>query len=163
MDWTTFFQDNSQSLFTLGGVFLGSLITFLVSYLNNRFQAQEKDKDRDEARREAKTQLALELTRNDIRVLEDFIDEVLKATSLLFNLGIRKELDRLSKSKWQQIIRSAIDDENGKLSLFSDLNIIASKTAHSIGGDVLSEYDHFNLQWNEYERLIIKLKAINLM
>ena len=81
MDWATFFKDNSQSLFTLGGVFLGSLITFLISYVNQRFEAKERDKDRAEKRRDAKIQAREKWIERDILKIMDYLDTMLKLYS----------------------------------------------------------------------------------
>ena len=56
--------------------------TFFTNFFNNRFQAQERDKDRVDQRREAKTQLALELMRSDIKITEDSIDNALKVSDI---------------------------------------------------------------------------------
>jgi hypothetical protein len=50
MDWATFFQENSQSLFTLLWVFLGSVITYAINFQSLRTQARERDKERYEQR-----------------------------------------------------------------------------------------------------------------
>jgi len=89
MDWATFFKDNAQSIFTLGGVFLGSLITFLISYLNNRFQAKERDKDRLEQRREAGIQNRQKWIERDILKIMDSVESLLSLFSELQNLGLR--------------------------------------------------------------------------
>jgi len=97
MDWTPFLEDNGQSIFTLAGVFLGSLITLLVSFLNNRFQAKERDNDRKESRRETKIQLALELKRNDIETIENVIDNSLRSMIIYSNIRIKKVLGKVSE------------------------------------------------------------------
>ena len=52
MDWATFFENNAQSIFTLGGAFLGATLALFGVFINNWFQSQERDKDRKEVRRE---------------------------------------------------------------------------------------------------------------
>lgn len=81
MDWATFFKDYGQSLFTLGGVFLGSLITFLINYLNLRNQSKERDKDREEQKREAKIQAREKWIERDILTIMDSVDRILKYLS----------------------------------------------------------------------------------
>jgi hypothetical protein len=74
MDWATFFKDFGQSLFTLGGVFLGSAITFLINYINLRNQSREREIDRQEQRRELnvvdpknwRLPLGVEFTRKEV-------------------------------------------------------------------------------------------------
>ena len=89
MDWTKFFETYGQSLFTLGGVLLGSLITFWINAQNLKYQSRERDKDRQEQRREAKTQLALELKRNDIRALQESIDNHLEGIAELRRIRMK--------------------------------------------------------------------------
>lgn len=81
MDWVAFFENNSQSLFTLAGVFLGSLITFLINYQNNRFQAKEHDKDREEKRKEASVHAKEKLIERDIQKIMDSIELILELSS----------------------------------------------------------------------------------
>jgi len=133
MDWASFFKDNSQSIFTLGGVFLGSLITFLISYLNNRFLAKESEKERQEQRKEAKTQLALELMRNDIMIIEDRIDSQLRAVDTIHTLSLRKSRGELSQDEMKKQLFSMYLDENGKLVQEGEREMIADKVALAIG------------------------------
>jgi hypothetical protein len=81
MDWATFFQDNAQSLFTLGGVFLGSLITFIINYLNLRFQSIESNKDRAEQRRQLEIHAREKWTEHDVLRVMDAIETIIKLIS----------------------------------------------------------------------------------
>lgn len=67
MDWNTFIA-----------VVLGGLIGVATNYFTNRYQLQQWKEDRDEQRREAKIQLKEELMREKIKIIEDFLDSLLK-------------------------------------------------------------------------------------
>ena len=153
MDWASFFKDNSQSIFTLGGVFLGSLITFLISYLNNRFLAKESEKERQEQRKEAKTQLALELMRNDIMIIEDRIDSQLRAVDTIHTLSLRKSRGELSQDEMKKQLFSMYLDENGKLVQEGEREMIADKVASAIGEHFYSEFRKFNDLCLEFWRM----------
>jgi len=150
MNWTTFLQDNSQSLFTLLGVFLGSIITFFISNLNNRFQAKEWEKDRVEQRRDAKTRLTLELRRDDIKSIEEDIDAKLSTITFVQNLWWRKRLGLLPDKEIKAEFISAFLDENSKVSMFARNTVVANKLAHTLGEEFLSEYNHFDSLLIEY-------------
>lgn len=149
MDWSTFFKDNSQSIFTLGGVFLGSLITFLISYLNNRFDAKERDKDRGEKRKEAKIELALELMRSDIKTVDESIDKTLMLIQHLQNIvwGLTGELSGI---EIREKILKEFSSVDGRPSQLAEESMIADKLAYALGEDFHSAYDSFNNLSSEY-------------
>ncbi len=140
MDWATFFKDYGQSLFTLGGVFLGSLITLVVSFLNNWFQSGERAKDREAARREAKIQITTELMKNDIRIIEESIDNDLKSFLVLGEALLRKKRGELSDEEMFKEIYSI----NGQYFKLRGLSQIAEKLAYSFGDELYSEYRIFD-------------------
>lgn len=109
MDWATFLENNSQSLFTLGGVFLGSLITFLISYLNNIFQSKEREKDREDKRREGRIQAKEKWIERDILKIMDLVEYIITITSEVQSYGIRIELIASRKKH-----HSLSDDEFNK-------------------------------------------------
>ena len=164
MDWATFFKDNSQSIFTLGGVFLGSFITFLISYLNNRFEAKERDKDREEARKEAKTQLSLELMRNDVKIIEDLIDDTLTSLNQVLTLTATWTGEDLSDSEIRERVNKefhAVDDK-------SKGGLVADKLAYALGHEFSSEYESFTglvvdvfEKFDDFEREHFPMEHIN--
>jgi hypothetical protein len=78
MDWATLFKENAQGLFTLGGVFLGSVITFGINWLNNNFQTKEREKDRQEQKREASIQSREKLEERDVLKVMDAGERLVK-------------------------------------------------------------------------------------
>lgn len=158
MDWATFLENNSQSIFTLGGVLLGSLIPLLITYINNRFLAKERDKDRHEQRREAKIQLKLELTKSAMQVVDDSITNILKLhsealyinsvemehLSLLLDTGILKKEEYLAKSK-SYLERLDITNKESKLELDT-----ISRIAYSFDDEISTEYGNFAKKLIEY-------------
>lgn len=154
MDWTTFFGDNSQSFLPLGGVFLGSAITFLISYLNNRFEARERDKDREEQRREAKTQLALELMRNDIKIIDDSINNSLQALELSRNLAFKRDRGKLSHGEMLDELGSTLANESGT-TFELQTDYIADKAAFSLGEDFYSSFKACEKLRGDYSDLML--------
>ncbi|MEP7135800.1 MAG: hypothetical protein ABI904_12790 [Chloroflexota bacterium] len=136
MNLVTFLSNNSQSLFTLGGVFLGSVITFLISYLNNRFQAKEREKDRNEQRREVKIQTKEKIIGGDILKLMDSIEVVLKILSSAMNLF----------SNYENI------DKRKEYGLLTPTE--AKKKMISLDNEMPSIYDELNTVLNAMNRLI---------
>jgi hypothetical protein len=157
MDWATFFANNSQSLFTLAGVLLGSVITFVIGYINVRSQSLEREKDRQEQRREAKTQLALELMKNDIKVLEDTIDNMLKALNYIEHLSYKKIQEGLSREEIEEET-SSID---GKYAKFAEMEKVGDKLAHSLGDQFYSHYENFFRFATEYMSLCMDLQELD--
>jgi len=138
MDWATFLKDNSQSLFTLGGVFLGSLITFLISFLNNVFQAKEREKERQEQRRDAKIQSREKWIERDILKITDLIEKMYKLLSEI--RGIKIEVDSLISGKEIGLVTQEEFDTKYK-SLYDnlpELDIEVNQVKDMIGGLVYS-------------------------
>ena len=119
MDWNT-----------LLSVLLGGILATIPIIISNRFQAKEREKDREEQRREAQIQLALELDRNDIKVLEDSIDECLKSMDYLriLSLEARGQSTPDAESRFNKLIGS---------------DSIANKLAATIGEEFFFGISHF--------------------
>ena len=142
MDWDTIFKDNSQSLFTLAGVFLGSLITFLINFLNLRYQSIERDKDREEKRKDEQTQLSLELTRTDIKALESTIDSYLKGIAEMRRIRVQIPDKEKTRAKMEAEFRLRIGKEDSFYELIH-VNLIADKLAYTLGEPFYSEYRNY--------------------
>lgn len=80
MDWNT-----------LISVALGGLIATIGSILNNRFQAQQRQKDRDEARKEAKIQIREKWIERDIMKIMDSVERLLILFADTRNLNRRTD------------------------------------------------------------------------
>lgn len=133
MDWNTLLT------FALGG--LTAVIPIIIS---NGYQAREKNKDRVEQRREAKTQLALELMRNDIKTIEDGIDENLRAVDSINTLSLKKHMGKLESDSVIKEMQSMTLDSNSKHSRLGESELISEKLAHTLGADFYSEYIKFD-------------------
>jgi hypothetical protein len=144
MDWNT-----------LLSVALGGLIATIGAILTNRFQAIERDKDRLEARREAKIQLALELQRSDIRIIEDSIDVILKTMNILHLIRLEGEATGQSIDEVNQKVQFLIKDKESWLNNFSESSVLADKLSISLGGNFLAEHNSFGEDWNKFVRLVI--------
>jgi hypothetical protein len=155
MDWATFLKDNSASIFTLVGVFLGSAITFLISFLNNRFEAKERDKDREEKRKEARIQLSLELTKSDIKTLEDTIDNQLKALAEVARIRTQHLVNNSSDTEMLSDIKTRFSSEDGKLWKLIETNRVSYELAHALGKEFYSEYSGFVKMYSDYINLLL--------
>ena len=156
MDWATFFSENSQSLFTLFGVFLGSGITLLISYINNRFQANERDKDRDEQRREAKIQLALELTRNDVISINNAISAALKRLNLLTLTISKMTIMTVPPADVVKEVTSMIYDTEGEFKTLSDVIETPRMLASLFGDEFNLEFENFEAIYIDVQRTLVK-------
>src|SRR5687768_938371 len=106
MDWNT-----------LVSVVIGGLIATIGSILNNRFQAKQQERDRQEQRREAKTELALELKRNDVKIVEETIDGYLKGLGELRSIRVKYPDTEKAKDAMQAEYVSRIGEEDSFFSL----------------------------------------------
>jgi|ERR1700752_3925392 len=141
MDWNT-----------LLSVVIGGLIATIGSIINSRFQAQERIKDREEQRREAKTQLALELMRRDIKIMVDVIDNTLKSQRVIELTFIRKIRGELSEDEMQREIHSI----DGKYMKLGETDTIADKLSFTFGNEFYTEYQNFKGLTNSYKDLYMK-------
>ena len=136
MNWGNFFQDNAQSLFTLGGVFLGSLITFLINYFNNRFQAKEKEKDRDEQKREAKIQDKKKWIEHDILELIGLLNTLVQLSSK-FSLTADKGKFLIDSHEFEEInnneeLSKLAKEYNKDLEIIHDELLLTSDNFNSV-------------------------------
>ena len=150
MDWTTFIKDNSQVLFTLGGVFLGSVITLLGNFLNNRFQARESDKDRLEKRREAKSQLAIDLIRNDIKRIEDVSNLMFGFINEVKLLNLKRDNGKLTSQEWLAELQAMTTYENGAIAKLAELDTTTDMLVYIHGEETYSIYNDFKDLFSEY-------------
>ena len=155
MDWAAFFKENSQSWFTLVGVFLGSSITFLINHLNLRNQSRERDKDRKEAREAARIHLATELMLSDIKTIDDSLDNVLRVLNEIAKIKWKGTLNNLTADRIALEIASEYTKDDGQLSRWLDSNKVAHKLAYALGDEFSSEYNRFDELCNEYANSLL--------
>jgi hypothetical protein len=134
-----FLKENSTSLFTLLGVLIGSLIPFWINRQNLRNQAIERDKDRQEQRREAKIQLALELMKNEVEIVEGMVDNTIKALRIIELASFKRIRGELSQDGW----RAEILSTDSKFMKLAETSTISAKIAYTFGDKFSSEYDNF--------------------
>jgi hypothetical protein len=138
MDWTT-----------LISVVIGGLIATIPILINNKFQSIEHDKDREEKRREAHIQLALELKRNDIKIIEEAIDNSLKTLDILEIIRIKNEMGKITQAEMQEEIAALTFDENNRFAHLGEQNLIDEKIAYSLGDEFYAEYKEFISKFEE--------------
>ncbi len=156
MDWDKFIQDNAQSLFALGGVFLGSLITFLINYFNNRFQAKEREKDREEQRREAKIQAKEKRVEKDIEIIMETINDILEY------LGLRIRIDKLYtdiKDKEMGGVLSPEESDNAIDNEYNYLNELTStlRRKHTLAEGIVYSYRNIIGYWEAFDESMDEL------
>jgi hypothetical protein len=154
MDWITFIKDNSQVLFTLSGVFLGSAITLLGNLLNNRFQARESDKDRLEKRREAKSQLAIDLIRNDIKRIEDVSDLMFGFINEMKLLNLKRDTGKLTSKEWLEELQAKTTNENSVIAKLAELDTTTDMLVYIHGEEIYSIYNDFKDLFTEYLNIL---------
>jgi hypothetical protein len=134
---------------------VGGLLTVIPVLITIRNQSTERDKDRQEQRREAKTQLALELLRNDIKVVEDGIDNELKLVVLYANLRISKEGKELSEAEMGEEIDWRRSATHTRATQLREVKPIAEKIARSLGNEFFAQYDKFDDEIGNYLNYLI--------
>jgi hypothetical protein len=159
MDWTAFIKDNSQALFTLGGVFLGSAITFLGNYLNNRFQAIENEKERLEKRREAKVQLAIELMKTDIKHIDDVNNLMFEILNKIKALIMKKETGELTQEEFLTEFQLMLNSEKGVFAKLSESDTMTDILVYIHGDDIYSIFNNYKDLYEEYLKTIYNLSA----
>jgi hypothetical protein len=135
MDWNT-----------LISVVIGGLIATIGSIINNRFQSKERDKDRAEQKREAKTQLALELMRNDVKLVEGLIDSNLTSVSQVIRLAVTWTGEGLSDNEIRERVHKVFYAEDESVTE----GMVVDKLAYSLGHEFYAEY-------KTYEDLLLEL------
>ena len=129
---------------TLIAALVGGLIATIPIILSNVTQIIIHKSERKQKEKEAKTQLALELLRNDIKVVEDDIDENLRAVDNIHTLSLKKHMGKLESDSVLKEIQSMTLDSNGKFSRLGESELISEKLTHALGADFYSEYINFN-------------------
>ncbi len=129
MDWNTILS-----------VFLGGVLATVPIIISNRFQAREREKDRQEQRQEEKAKLALELMRNDIRIIEDIIDCDLKTLDTYSNLRLKKERGKLTQEEMLEKMKTVAVDILGDGYILSETGPLAEKLLLSLGEEFSGKY-----------------------
>lgn len=130
---------------------VGGLIAVIPVLITIRNQSIERDKDRQEQRREAKTQLALELTRDKIKIIEDRINAELRAVDSIHTLSLKVDIGELPKDSLVKEIQSMF--LNGKYSQAGESEMISDKLSYTLGADFYSEYRKFDDQCLEFWKM----------
>ena len=125
---------------------VGGLIAVVPVLITLRNQSVEREKDRQEQRREAKTQLALDLEKNDIKILEDVIDNTLKIMDLV-HLRSFSKMDGLLTEK---DVRQEFFSIDGSYYRLGESVLIGDKLARTFGEDIYGEYELFSNLATEY-------------
>ena len=154
MDWTAFIKDNSQALFTLCGVFLGSAITLVGNYLNNRFQAKENDKERLEKRRETKVQLAIEIMKNDIKRIEDVNNLTFEFINQIKILNLKRDTGKLKPDEWLTELQLMVASEKGIVAKLAEFDTITEVLVYIHGEELYSMYNNFTDLFSQYLRVL---------
>jgi hypothetical protein len=154
MDWTTFIKDNSQALFTLVGVFLGSAITFLGNYLSNRFQAKENDKEREEKRRDAKHQLAIELMKNDIKHIEDVNNLTFEFINNVKILNLKRDSGELTSKEWFAELKLMMTSEKGIGAKLVESDTTTEVMVYLFGNEIYSKYCNYKDIFEKYLNML---------
>ncbi len=142
-----------MDLTTLISVVIGGLIATIPVFISNRFQAKEREKEREETRKDAKTQLAFELMRDDIRVLENAIDNQLNGLGELIAMRRQHVLDGKSDSEVIKDVKSKLS--SGKYWKLMETDRISYKLALALGEEIFSEYGIYDDALFEYFHLLL--------
>lgn len=140
MDWST-----------LISVVIGGLIAIIPILINNRFQSRENERIREEALREAKTQLALELMRNDVKIVDDSINDSLNALSLSRNLAFKRDRGKISHDEMLEELESFLMGDNDKL----EINFMVDKVAFTFGDEFYSHFQDWDSLLSDYSDLML--------
>jgi hypothetical protein len=134
---------------------IGGLLAVIPVLITIRNQSKERDKDRQEQRMDAKTQLALELISNDVKIFEDFIDNSLREMSIIVEFSLKRWDKKLSVQEMKEQIKSAYFEETGRIYKLGDADIGAEKIARTLGTEIYSEYKNFNDLLTPYYTLVV--------
>jgi len=148
MDWTT-----------LISVVIGGLIATIPILVSNRFQATEREKEREEQRKEAKAQLALELMRNDIKVIEEVIDGELNTLDVMSSLNLEMRMQDLSDDEIRDKTQKELFFVESKHNKLNGVALIADKIVSTFGDEFSSAYDTFCELSTEYSKKYIEFSS----
>ena len=91
MDWATFFEKYSQSIFSLGGVILGSLTTLITLFVGSFFQRKSDERKRKWELEDRILTRRQDLWMSRIKDARDLVDDYHEITVTLANV-LRTEL-----------------------------------------------------------------------
>jgi hypothetical protein len=123
---------------------VGGLIAVVPVLITLRYQAEELRWDRQEQRREAKTLLALELLRNDVKAFDDAIDNDLRALDLYANIRLKKEAGKITEVEMRKQMKDVAVDENGRVYLLAESSANSEKMAISFGDEFYKEFNKYS-------------------
>jgi hypothetical protein len=148
---------------TLISVAIGGLIATIGSILNNRFQAQERQKDREEQRRHANIQAREKWTERDILRIMDLLESMMKLLTeektLWWDeviLDDKKEAGVLTESAYKKargMLIARIPERIQETAL--TLELIARLVYSFEKGDIVSSYERFAQAaeaWNSFDK-----------
>lgn len=135
---------------------LGVLATLITTIINNRYQAQQKDKDRQEQRREARVQLEMGLIQEDIKLVEQLIDESLR---LFRHIETTYSKYKHNGSTADKAKLDIMFSESGEYHQVGKLVPVASKAVSSLGKDILNEYQTFNHYADQFIQLFFNSES----
>ena len=154
MDWTAFINDNSQALFALGGVFLGSALTLFGNFINNKFQAKENDKERLEKRKDAKFQLAVELMKNDIKRIEDVSSLMFEFINSVKVLNMKRETGEITQTEWLAQLKIMTTSEKSAFTKLGEIDTTTDLLVYISGDEIYSMYSNFKDLFDEYLKIL---------
>jgi hypothetical protein len=132
-------EDSMEVWVPLLSALVGGLIAVVPVLITLRNQAQERERDRLEQKKEAKTQLEIELVRNDIKVIDEMVDRDLKILFFYTYNRIREFWGEISEDQLMEMFAS-YNDTNAQL---AETRPIAVKLAASLGEDIGKQYHAF--------------------
>lgn len=121
---------------------IGGLIATVPLLLGIAVQTYLHIREENQKKREAKTQLALDLLRSDMKVLDDVLDNSLRGIGELRRIRVKYSQSKDLESDVIAELRLKIADE-GDFYKLVHVNLIAEKLAYSLGDSFYSEYKNY--------------------
>jgi len=132
---------------------IGGLLTVIPVLITLRNQAIEREKDRQEQRREAKTQLALELMRNDVKIIDDVIHDSFKGLNYSRNLAFRRDRGKISHDEMLEELEATVASDT------FEVDYIVDSVASTFGNEFYSHYKDWENLVGEFSDLMLSTSS----
>jgi hypothetical protein len=118
---------------------VGGLIAVIPVLITLNRQSKERERDRLEQKRESKTQLEIELLRNDMKVIDETLDSDLRVLFFYGQTRIKQCWGNISEDE----LMENIDSYRNTTAQLLETRPIAAKLALSLGADIGRQYHSF--------------------
>ena len=128
---------------------IGGTIATIPLLLGIAVQAYIHISNKRQKDREAKIQLALELRKNDIKIIEQGIDDALRLVEAIQAIRGKREMGKITEDEMKQELNKLAFDADYKMMQPSEVDSIVEKLLISLGDEFYKVYKDFETAFME--------------